>query len=535
MIGIDIGSGAVKVVVLRQHRGRLLVTGIGTAPVPAGKDTGPMADTAGMAHAVRAALDRAGVRRARAMCGLPRHAAAVRWQVLPGRPSPQLAQAAILEATRTLPFPPSEVVTGIEVHAAGDEHRTATVVAGARSAAVAAYRAAIAAAGVSPKGLCVGSLAAVAGANTEAAPAAGDEPWLLVDIGAHSVAMEMIEGGVVRTSRAAMFGGDRLTRALAADLGCAEEAAETRKLADGIEGATADGPAVAEWLSQLATELRVLLAGHAAAGGAPPLRLRLCGGGGALAGLAPRLEAALGIPVAPLRIEPLLEAGVPNPLQFAAAYGLAAAGGLVQTPDLLATEIRRAQAARRRRTRAWAVGTVVLVMLGCAGVIGNRAWHSHRSALRHRAAVARDAATARSITASLEARQEKLSLHVQSLRAALGPQHAWIDVLNDVAARAPAGVWLTGIEMERGKPVIIRGTAMAPEKAAGFVSALAESRLLQQVRLIFANDAQLGRRHVTQFGITALVVGNAPEAKPTARTTRRATKTTAKTGKEAAE
>lgn len=521
VIGIDMGSGSVKAVVLRAHRDRWRVVGLGLVAIPSGKDLSPIADTAAIARAIRLALERARApHRAPVMFGLPQHAVALHWQRLAGQPTPQLAQAAVLEAVRLLPFPPSDVVADTILRPDAEGKGTIALVACAPRGVVETYRTAIATAGVPLQGLCVSSLAAAAVANE------ADEPWLLLDIGAGATAMNVVEHGVVRTGRTVMFGGNRLTQALALDLGCDEETAEARKQADGIAAEGPLGPAVAEWLSQMVAEIRLLLAAHAARGGLPPVRLRLCGGGGALTGLAARLEEALGLPVEPLHLEPLLEAGAPNPLQWVGAYGLAAvAGGLVQTPNLLAVQVQQARAARKRRIRNWVAGLACVVLLFCAVVFGYDAWRIHKETLRHQAAVAREAASARSIAASLQSRHKTLSEHVQSLRAALSPQYAWIDVLNDLATRAPNGVWLTGIEMERGKPLIVRGTAMRPDQVAHFVSSLAQSPLLREARLMFANDAELGRQRVTQFGITALVLGNLPEVKAPTRTIRRPSKT----------
>ncbi|MDH7571817.1 MAG: hypothetical protein QHJ73_19730, partial [Armatimonadota bacterium] len=58
-----------------------------------------------------------------------------------------------------------------------------------------------------------------------------------------------------------------------------------------------------------------------------------------------------------------------------------------------------------------------------------------------------------------------------------------------------------------------------------FVEALSRSPVLYQVRLTFANDAEINRRHVTQFGISALVRGNEPESRPVAPSKRRPTTT----------
>lgn len=516
MIGIDIGSGCVKVVTLQRRGGAWRVAGHGVAAVPAGKD-GPAPDTAALARAIRGALDQARAGRAEAMCALPRHAAALRHVSLPGAPSRQLAQAALLEAGRSLPFAPTDATAGVRLWPTAEGEETKAVVAAAPGDVVDACRTAAATAGVTLCGLGVSSLAAA-----EAMPAPGDEPWMLLDIGAHSVTAEVIAGGMPCASHVALMGGEHLTRAFATDLGCDEESAEQTKNTAGLTRLNTSGgesalPSVVAWLDQLSTEVHLLLTACAAQRQPLPVRIYLAGGGGMLAGLPSVLERALGLPVEPLVVKPLEEAGVPHPLQYAAAYAMAtAAATQAETLDLVATEVRRVRAARRRRSRMWAASIAGLLFLGGASVPGYRAWRAHGEAVRAHAAVSRDLAATQSVARGLTTRRQTLLAQTQSLRAALSAEHPWVNVLNELAVRAPEGVWLTGIELERGKPLVVRGTALRAEQAADFVSALGKSPLLEQARLSFANDAELNRRQVVQFGITALVRGNAPEARPTA-------------------
>ncbi len=90
--------------------------------------------------------------------------------------------------------------------------------------------------------------------------------------------------------------------------------------------------------------------------------------------------------------------------------------------------------------------------------------------------------------------------------------------LGDIAVHLgdslPADVWLTGMAIERGKPVQIRGTAKTNDAVAAAVDALSRSDRLRDVRLLFANATRIDQSPVVQFSITATAVGNLPMPEP---------------------
>lgn len=112
--------------------------------------------------------------------------------------------------------------------------------------------------------------------------------------------------------------------------------------------------------------------------------------------------------------------------------------------------------------------------------------------------------------------------------------------LSDIAAvvgdSLPPSAWLTGMSLERGKPLQIRGTASQDTDVARFVEALGSNKRFRDVKLVFANGAKIENKPVVQFSVTAVAVGNLPmptavkkSSKTKARTT--STKTgTAATG-----
>lgn len=101
------------------------------------------------------------------------------------------------------------------------------------------------------------------------------------------------------------------------------------------------------------------------------------------------------------------------------------------------------------------------------------------------------------------------------------PKQYASDVVKTVSNLVTEGVWLTGISFERGKPILIKGTAKNQNQIAEFVTSLSTSERLRDVTLSFANDTKIEETAVAQFSISAHVIGNFPLDEPKKSTSRR--------------
>lgn len=99
---------------------------------------------------------------------------------------------------------------------------------------------------------------------------------------------------------------------------------------------------------------------------------------------------------------------------------------------------------------------------------------------------------------------------VLTLMRATRPAQQVTDVLATIAEKVPEGLWLTGINFERGKPLIFRGTSKTNESVTQLVSALEKTSRLREVRLVFANNATIETVPVVQFSISAEIEGDVP-------------------------
>lgn len=101
------------------------------------------------------------------------------------------------------------------------------------------------------------------------------------------------------------------------------------------------------------------------------------------------------------------------------------------------------------------------------------------------------------------------------LATAFEPAQTVSEVVQFVGDELPAGAWLTGLTVERGKSIQIRGAATDSNAVARYVSALGMNPRLTEARLVSANSVKVGKQPVVQFSIVAVVAGDSPMPTPT--------------------
>lgn len=113
-----------------------------------------------------------------------------------------------------------------------------------------------------------------------------------------------------------------------------------------------------------------------------------------------------------------------------------------------------------------------------------------------------------------KSKSDQLTKVDESLSLALEPKQRMADVVTLVSSLTPEGVWLTGLNVERGKDIQIRGTALNEVGAQNYLSRLGAQDRLRDVKLVFANNGTIETTNVVQFSITAHAIGNLPLTEP---------------------
>lgn len=103
----------------------------------------------------------------------------------------------------------------------------------------------------------------------------------------------------------------------------------------------------------------------------------------------------------------------------------------------------------------------------------------------------------------------------KTLVQAFQPAQRIGDVVALIGNLVPADAWLAGVSVERGKPILVRGTAKNGAAVITYVERLNAEPRLRDVKLVFSNNAMLDDTPIVQFSVSAFPVGNLPVNEPT--------------------
>lgn len=84
------------------------------------------------------------------------------------------------------------------------------------------------------------------------------------------------------------------------------------------------------------------------------------------------------------------------------------------------------------------------------------------------------------------------------------------DAVSVVAGLAPPKLWLTGITVERGKTLTLRGTSLSSQAVTAFLASLSKQSRFRDAKLVFTNNGMIEKTPVVNFSMTAHLVGNFP-------------------------
>jgi type IV pilus assembly protein PilM len=303
VVGLDIGTTAVRVAEVSVHRGQVVLERLGQAGLPEGAvSDGEVVDPAAVSAAIKDLWRRTRIGTRRVIIGVANQRVVVRLVDLPWMQPSELRRSLAFQAGDYLPIPVDQTeldydVIG-ELEASGGQRLLRVLLVAAHKEMLAGHLKAVTDAGLRPTGIDLNPIALLRALGPVAGFEEGAEA--LVDVGARITNLVVHDNGVLRFVRILPMGGEDVTSTLERVLELDHGAAEQAKLAAsaGDETHPEAGELVDQRLDAFVEEVRGSLDFYRSQQDANPLSRVVVSGGGSLLGpLAERLQATTGVPV----------------------------------------------------------------------------------------------------------------------------------------------------------------------------------------------------------------------------------------------
>ena len=303
VVGLDIGTTAVRAAQVSVHRGQVLLDRLGQADLPEGAVTdGEVVDPTAVAAAIKDLWRRTRIGSRRVIVGVANQRVVVRLVDLPWMQPNELRRSLAFQAGDFLPIAVDQTELDYDVigehEANGGQRLLRVLLVAAHKEMLAGHLAAVREAGLRPVGVHINPIALLRCLGPVTGFDEGAEA--LVDVGARVTNMVIHDNGVLRFVRILAMGGEDVTATLQRVLELDHDAAEQAKLAvsTGDDADRETGELIDQRLELFVEEVRGSLEFYRSQQDATPLARVVVSGGGSLLGqLVERLQAATGVPV----------------------------------------------------------------------------------------------------------------------------------------------------------------------------------------------------------------------------------------------
>jgi type IV pilus assembly protein PilM len=230
LIGLDIGSGTVKVLQLKEAKGKLKIERFGMKPLPAEMIVdGAIMDGLGVVAAIKELAGEQKLKNKDVALSISGTSVIVKKIALPSMPEEELEKQIKFEAEQYIPFDINDVYLDFHIltQAEGQTEMEVLLVA-TKKDKLNDYANAVREAGLTPKVVDVDAFAIenMYCANYDVTP---EELTALVNIGASVMNINILKGGMSVFTRDITIGGNRYSERIQQDLGLSLEDAEAAK------------------------------------------------------------------------------------------------------------------------------------------------------------------------------------------------------------------------------------------------------------------------------------------------------------------
>jgi len=298
LVGLDIGSSSIKLVQLKEQRGRYVLQKFGIKALePEVIVDGTVMDEGRVVSAIKDLFDELKVKVKQVAVSISGHAVIIKKISLPPMPDDELEGQVRLAAEQYIPFDINEV--NIDFHVlpaseaeAGGEGEMSVILVAAKKDKINELTELVKAAGLFPMVMDVDAFA-IENMHAISYPMAQEDTTALVNIGASVMNINVVRGGVSLFTRDIPIGGNRYTEAIQRELGLSyEEAEEVKKggRSGGTNQASVSG-VIESVNAEVASEIaRTIDYFKSTVSNADVQHVLLCGGGAQVHGLVQQLR-----------------------------------------------------------------------------------------------------------------------------------------------------------------------------------------------------------------------------------------------------
>ena len=261
LVGLDIGSSAIKVAQLKETKGRYLLQKFGVKLLePEVIVDGTVMDEGRVVAALRELFDEANIKNKHVAISISGHAVIVKKISLPPMPDEELEGQVKLAAEQYIPFDINEV--NIDFHVLPPDELNegqgdmAVILVAAKKDKINELTELVKAAGLIPMVMDVDAFA-IENMHAINYPMAQEETTALVNLGASVMNVNIIRAGASLFTRDIPLGGNRYTEAIQREIGLSFEEAEESKKKDraGDSGGVAVGNVIDSVNAEVASEI----------------------------------------------------------------------------------------------------------------------------------------------------------------------------------------------------------------------------------------------------------------------------------------
>jgi type IV pilus assembly protein PilM len=304
LVGLDIGSSAIKVAQLKESKGRYFLQKFGVKPLePEVIVDGTVMDEGRVVSAIQELFEEANVKNKHVAISISGHAVIVKKISLPPMPDEELEGQVKLAAEQYIPFDINEV--NIDFHVLpsdGSEDQQGempVILVAAKKDKINELTELVKAAGLIPMVMDVDAFA-VENMHAINYPMAQEETTALVNLGASVMNVNIIRAGSSLFTRDIPLGGNRYTEAIQREIGISFEEAEEGKKKD--RGVDSDGMSLSGVMDSVNAEVASEIARtvdyfKTSAANAELSRVLVCGGVARAKGLIQQLADRMQLPV----------------------------------------------------------------------------------------------------------------------------------------------------------------------------------------------------------------------------------------------